>query len=230
MLNFEKNNEEALLSFLGQLGARDAVLNYRQIHGLLYAMSCSPEPVVAAEWFELIWLSDAPQFDDAATAKDFYRLLVALSRSIDADVQGDRYRFGDASDTNSAAELADWCDGFLIGHHYLEHVWEAALGDLDDEALYEQIDAVLDWAIACASGEIADRDHDRDGDDGDTALLAGHLHFQQLLTVYRDVRQRWQTRVGDWDIHAAFAALEPALPDEPCPCGSGRLFKRCCLH
>ena len=43
MQYFEKQREETLLRFLDKLNARDAVLNYPQIQGLLYAMACSPE-------------------------------------------------------------------------------------------------------------------------------------------------------------------------------------------
>lgn len=227
MLNFEKHSEEALLGILVQLGAHDAVLNYQQIQGLLFAMSCSPEPIEPSEWFELIWLNDAPQFDDIGAAKAFYQLLVELFRSIDAEVRGNRYRVGvDAGTSGAAAALSDWCDGFLIGHHYLEQLWDSALVDIDDDDLYEQVDGVLDWAIACASGEIIDRN----SADGDDILLSGHLHFQQLLAAYCGTRQRWLDNGGAWDIDRAFAAMVPAERNEPCPCGSGRLFGNCCLH
>src|SRR5579872_3690470 len=94
MLHFEKQSEEALLDFLNHLNARDAVLNYQQIQGLLYAMVCSPEPIKPAEWFELIWLNDDPQFENPAEAKSFYQLLIELFGSMAEDVHRERYRPG----------------------------------------------------------------------------------------------------------------------------------------
>lgn len=227
MLQFEKQNEEALQTMLTGLGARDAVLNYQQIHGLLYAMSCSPEPIAASEWFELIWLSDDPQFDDPTEAKTFYKLLLSLFRSIDTDVQSSRYCPGMAGgEACGVTALVDWCDGFLMGHHYLEDIWTVALDDLDDEQLYENVDTALAWAIAFIDGEIIDRDIE----DDDDRLLAEQLHFQQLLECYRDVRSRLGDVERHWDVERVFAEMQPAARDEPCPCGSGRLFAQCCLH
>lgn len=227
MLQFEKQNEDALLTMLNGLGARDAVLNYQQIHGLLYAMASSPEPIAASEWFELIWLSDDPQFDDPADANTFYQLLLSLFRAIETDVQAARYRPGMAgTDLCNAVLLADWCDGFLMGHHYLEDIWTAALDELNDDRLYEQVDAVLGWAMAFVDGAIVDGDVD----DGDDRLLTEHLSFQQMLEDYRAVGSRVGAGELHLDLERIFVEMQPVARDEACPCGSGRLFARCCLH
>src|SRR5690606_13370154 len=94
MQNFEAHRERALLKYLSVLDNRDAVLSYHQIQGLLYAVVCSPEPVRAAEWFELIWLSDDPLFDDMAEAKGFFELLVELHQHIADAAEQDRYQPG----------------------------------------------------------------------------------------------------------------------------------------
>lgn len=226
MLNFAKHNEDALLSYLHRLGARDAVLNYQQIHGLLYAMACSPEPIKSSEWFELIWLSDDPQFDDPIEAQTFYKLLVELSRSIDSDVRQERYSPAGALKVQSAAALADWCEGFLAGHQYLENLWIVALDDLNDEHLFERIEATLDWAVAFVEGDIVDWSVDEQDD----VLATERLRFEQLLDDYRAVHKIWGEGTWKWDVERQFEAMEPAGRDDYCPCGSGRLFRQCCLH
>lgn len=227
MLQFGKQNDEALRSMLVGLNARDAALNYQQLHGLLFAMSCSPEPIPAPEWFELIWLNEDPQFDDAAEAKTFYNLVLTLFRSIEAEVSTARYRPAlGAAQAGLVTALGDWCDGFLIGHQYLEDVWEAALDDLGDDELYGHVDAALSWALAFLEGDIVAHDVD----DDDEGLLAGLLQFQQLLEQYRGARARIGEAEHQWSIERAFDAMEPAARDEPCPCGSGRRFAQCCLH
>ena len=227
MLHFEKQSEEALLNFLKHLSTRDAVLNYQQIQGLLYAMVCSPEPIKPSEWFELIWLNDDPQFENPAEAKSFFQLLTGLCSSVAEEVHCNRYRPGAVAGAQCTAQgLADWCDGFLMGHHYLEDLWDVALDDIGDEHLFEQIDAALDWACACVEGDIVEWA----GDDGDEILLAEYLRFEQLLQEYRAVHARWQR--GDWQytIEQTFTAMQPLGRDELCLCGSGKPFKHCCLH
>jgi uncharacterized protein len=227
MLNIAKHNDLALRSFLKHLGQRDAVLSYHQIQGLLYAMACSPEPVKPAEWFELIWLSDEPQFDDVAEAKAFFQLLLELSRGIGEAAQHERYRPGIDDDGDcSVAALAGWCDGFLMGHQYLEDLWLLALDDLNDDRLYEQVAATLDWAAAFVEGEIVDWAADDNGD----GLIAAYVQLQQLLDDYYAVHRQWLARDWPWDVAQSFAALEGVGRDDLCPCGSGRVFMRCCLH
>lgn len=227
MLNFAKQNEQALLKFLNHLGRRDAVLGYHQIQGLLFAMACSPESIKPSEWFELIWLNDEPQFDDLGEAKTFYQLLIELAHGIDEAARQERYRPAlDASGACSAEALADWCDGFLTGHQYLENLWMAALDTLDDDALFEQVAATLDFAAAFAGGEVVDWA----ADDSDEELTAACLQLQQLLGEYYAVHRRWALVGGRRDAAEDFAAMEPVGRNETCPCGSGRAFGHCCLH
>lgn len=225
MQPFEKQREETLLRFLDQLNTRDAVLNYSQIQGLLYAMACSPEPIKPAEWFELVWLNDDPQFESAADARRFYELLVELSGSISVEVQRNRFQLeGAASIINGMLELADWCDGFLLGHQYLEDVWSAALEELDEDELFMQVDETLDCAISFVAGEMTDW-----GDDGEF-VLAEFVRFQQLLEDYRAIHSRCRQGKPRWSVEQIFAEMQPVSAQAECPCGSGRSFKDCCLH
>ncbi len=225
MQYFEKQREETLLRFLDKLNTRDAVLNYPQIQGLLYAMACSPEPIKPTEWFELVWLNDDPQFESSAEAKGFYELLIDLFGSISAEVQRNRFQLGArANIQEDMLALADWCDGFLIGHHYLEDVWSAALDELDDDHLFEQVGATLDCAITFVAGETADCDED------DEFLLTEFVRFQQLLQDYRAIHTRCRHGCSRWSVEQAFADMQPVDGRNACPCGSGRLFKNCCLH
>lgn len=221
---FEKQREETLLRFLDQLNTRDAVLNYAQIQGLLYAMACSPEPIKPAEWFELVWLNDDPQFENAVEAKRFYQLLVELFGAITTEVARDRFQLCQlAAGRVDATGLADWCDGFLLGHHYLEEIWDAALDDLDDDKLFEAVDETLDCAMRFVTADMADCD--------DEALLMTELiRFQQLLHDYCHIHTQCRPGQMLWSAERMFVEMEPAARGETCPCGSGRLFEHCCLH
>ena len=225
MQPFEKQREETLLRFLDQLNTRDAVLNYSQIQGLLYAMACSPEPIKPAEWFELVWLNDDPQFECAADAKRFYELLVELFGSISVDVQRNRFQLdGTANIRDGVIALADWCDGFLLGHQYLEDVWGAALDEFDDDELFIQVDETLDCAVAFVSGEMAEWD-----DEGEF-ILAELVRFQQLLEDYRAIHTRCRGGRSRWSVEQLFEEMQPVSAQAECPCGSGRVFRECCLH
>lgn len=226
MLNFEKQSEQALLNYLNYLGNRDAVLNYQQIHGVLYAMTCSPEPIKPSEWFELIWLSDDPCFEDATEAKTFYRLLVDLFRHIGELARRDLYRPGVDRDGHfSNAALADWCEGFLMGHQYLENIWLLALDALKDDSLYDRVEAMLDWAVAFVENDVAEEW----SEEGEGAVSA-QLQLQQLLSGYQSVHQLCFSGMRNPDMSQLFETMQVVGRDEPCICGSGRIFEQCCLH
>lgn len=224
MLSLEKHREQALIHILDRLGASDAVLGYHQIQGLLFAMACSPEPIRPAEWFELIWLSDDAPFEDGAEAHSFYRLLIDLAQDIREAADHGRYApGGEPGSVRSLAALSEWCEGLLIGHHYLEHVWSIALDDLDDDELFEQVNAVLQWAEFMAS-------LDAEGDEVEEKLAATQLQFEEWLVAYHSVRDRWYRGEFNWNVEDHFQEMKPVAADASCPCGSGRPFRSCCLH
>jgi uncharacterized protein len=189
-------------------------------------MVCSPEQIRPAEWFELIWLSEDPLFDDMADARSFYRLLLELYQHIAEAARQERYRPGAEGGALTREALADWCDGFLTGHQYLEDIWQVALDDLDDEQLFDAVGAALDWAVACAEGDLGAWNRD----ESDTALGGAQLELLQLLASYHAVHRHWRSSGRRGDVGQLFEQMQPVTADEQCPCGSGRPFRHCCLH
>lgn len=224
MLPQASQRAQALIHMLDRLGVGDAVLGYQQIQGLLYAMACSPEPIRPREWFELIWLNDEAPFADNAEAHSFYQLLVDLAQTIREAADRGRYQPGvDRDGRRSLESLSAWCEGLLIGHHYLEHVWTIALDDLDDDELYEQVNAVLQWAEFLASIETP-------GEEVAEQLATTQLQFEEWLVAYHAVRDRWYRGEFSWKVEDHFRDMQPVAADAACPCGSGRPFGSCCLH
>ena len=82
LTDLNKDAELSLRETISQLQRKEAVLSYHQLQGLFFAIACSPEPIKPSEWFELIWLSDDPQFDDEVAARGFYKQLVAMADDI----------------------------------------------------------------------------------------------------------------------------------------------------
>lgn len=233
MLNFDKEHEQTLCGFLEQLSPREVVLDYAQLQGFLFAMACSPEPIKPAEWFDLIWLSDEPQFDSEDDAREFFRLVVGLSEHVAAAVEQRRYLpFGSTFTLAWIDELADWCDGFLVGHQYLEEVWQVALDTLADEALDEAVGMALGLANTFADS-ATNRQLTLAEDFGlaDEQLPEAYMMLWGALDSYASVTELCAQ--GDqwaFDVEQLFLALEPVGRDDPCGCGSGRPFSQCCLH
>lgn len=238
MLGFEKSaffdhdKERLLLQYLVRLRANESVLNYFQLQGLFFAMACSPERIKPSEWFDLIWLSDEPQFDDEHEAKDFLGLLIALYDYIEASASQRRYLPFEANySIEFQHQLAEWTDGFLMGHQYLEDLWFVALDDLDDEDLIESIDRAL--ALAIMFSDYAGKEQmvlEADLELNEHQLADAYGSLWQALSIYSRVGPLWLAGHWEYDAEQMFLALESVPRDQSCPCGSGLPFSRCCLH
>ncbi|WP_426617298.1 anaerobic sulfatase maturase [Raoultella sp. R2A007] len=72
------------------------------------------------------------------------------------------------------------------------------------------------------------------GHPGHNYLCAGYKHFFKHITPYMNAWQQLQengyppSAIAQWLAHEAQKAPTAAKRNDPCPCGSGRKYKRCC--
>jgi yecA family protein len=230
--DFSQDQLEALQFHLSRLQARGAVIDYYQLYGLLFAIACAPEPIKTSDWFELIWLNDEPQFDQEEEARDFFQLVKAFARHIQHEKSLQQYLpFGEQFSAGHQSALAQWSQGFLTGHYYLEEVWGLALDDIDDDSLIDRIDATLNLAMTFADLFSARQM----ALEGGIELTEEHLPeayemLWEMLESYTQVAARWPDDGWRMNAEQLFLALEPVSREEACPCGSGLSFAKCCLH
>lgn len=230
--SFKLESQNQLRQQIQRLYRAGATFSYPQLEGFLFAILCSPEEVEMAEWFELIWLTDEPQFEEEAEAKAFYRLLGDYGEHLNQRIEaGECLPFAESYDESWQQELGQWCDGFLIGHQYLEELWVLALGDLAQSELADAVDATLNLATTFADLFSAKQLSMEDGIEfGDRELTEAYGVFGQVLAVYADTGRMWGELIGERDSEQLFELLESVPADHPCPCGSGLPFAKCCLH
>lgn len=207
-------------------------MGYYQLLGLLFSITCSPEKIQTSEWFDLIWLNDDPHFDNESDAREFYHAIVGLHKRVDEMAVHQQYLpFSEAYCEQWQHELADWCDGMLMGHQYLEDVWVLALDDINDPALIKNVDASL-----CLASTFSDlvRAKQVSLEYGvilsDEMLPEAYSLFRKVLAAYADAGQMYSRLSSTVDSYYAFDLMKPVARHMPCPCGSGNSFGQCCLH
>lgn len=217
---------------ISQLQLDDAVLSYYQLYGFLFALACAPESIRPTEWFELIWLDDEPQFDREEDATRFYKMVIALAEHISQLTNQHRFLpFSVNYSDRWQEELAQWCEGMLMGHMYLEDLWYIALEDIEAPSLTEDVETVLNLASTFADLE----DAKQLSFEGGMALTDEHLPeayelFWKALAAYACVGSLWSDVKYEVDAEQLFLALGPVPRNSMCPCGSGLIFSKCCLH
>ena len=229
---FDKEQDRLLRERIEQLHKAEAAISYYQLQGLLFAMACSPEKIKPSEWFELLWLNDEPQFEETDDARQFYKQVVALSEHIGEMARQRRFLpFSARYSERWHEELSQWCEGLLLGHNYLEDLWLLSLEDLDDQSLWDEVDASLSLAATFADVlEARQLSFEQGMELTEEHLPEAYDVFWKVLASYASVGRIWAESTWEFDAEQLFLALEPVSAEALCPCGSGQIFAKCCLH
>lgn len=133
---------KSLASFLSSTNRPEGTMTYAELHGFLFAVACSPEPVEPTDWLAMIFNEEDANFSDEAEAESVIKGIVDAYNEIHEELQQ-----GDAvlptccsllkpalSNLAEDSTLALWSRGFLDGNEWLSELWEAYVPDeLDDE-------------------------------------------------------------------------------------------------
>jgi uncharacterized protein len=203
--------------------------NLEALDGFLSALAVGPEPVPAEEWMPVVWGGKAPRWDNAEEAAEVEALLMAHWRMVEQRVRfpGDELpdhlapllwlpEDPDAQDDDELDVGRDWAYGFFRGVDLRDTAWEAWL---DEHDWIEEIFALLD---CIASGEIESEEEDAEPAPLDYKRRIGIIGA--LPGMLADLH------------HHRIDSLTPRTPrrrvitpdrNDPCPCGSGKKYKKC---
>jgi uncharacterized protein len=184
-------------------------------NGLMTAIIVGPEPVPQTEWLPLLLNSADAALDDE-DARLLTAMLVVQYGSIVKSLRSRSkpYEPHFWKDGQGRLITSDWARGFLDGMRLREEAWEELRKD-GAQAFF----ALL--AVLFQDGGI------------DAQLLEDGLDPKEFLEDALD-------RAPDW-IQAFYGIREERAagdrrPDgkvgrnDPCPCGSGKKYKKCCLN
>jgi uncharacterized protein len=223
----------ALRSFLEDPRQPAGTLAYHELQGFLFAIACAPELVTPSEWLPMVFDEQEPEYASLDEARTVIGELMELYNSVNAGVveeraalPGDcRFRRDLLANLEETAPVAQWSRGFLRGHQWLEESWEPYV----PEGIDEEYAAILMTLTFFASKDLAEA---FSAEAGGTALAE---MAKAIRSVFPDaVRDYAQLGRSIQNVLSSAATERPATSsrkvgrNEPCPCGSGRKYKRCC--
>ena len=205
-------------------------LGLEALDGFLSALVLGPETVPDDEWQPLVWGGRAPRWADDDEARDVAALLdehrALAAQRVRHDVEELPARLApllwlpedpDAEQPDRLDVGRDWALGFFRGVDLRETAWEAWLDE------HEWIDAIFAMLDRLASGEVLS---------DDPTEPPTPLDYRERI----DIIAALPGMLADLQ-HHRIAMLTPRVPlrrtetperNAPCPCGSGRKFKKCC--
>jgi uncharacterized protein len=227
---------EQLTALLEQRAVPFKGFNLEALDGFLSALVVSPSAVPEDEWQPVVWGGKPRRWESADEAAQVQALLMGHWNMCNA-----RVRHGDDDLPDHLAPLMwlpedpdltgddalredeldvghDWALGFFAAVGLREEQWDAWLDD------NPWMDDIFDMLDRLASGEILDA--------ADPSAPATPITYRERLEIIVGL----PGMLADLNHHRveALTPREPirreATPERnaPCPCGSGRKYKKCC--
>lgn len=206
------------------------------IDGVLAALALSPEPVAPDEWLpQLGFSSDAP-FPQPGDVERFRELLQARQHEIVGQLlQGGLafepiYEFGDEGEPLWQI----WLIGFMQGMKLRFDAWQPLFAS-EDEDLAAALSGLIAMAstfpgLAGAVPEIEGRE-----EIAEMTEMAPTMIPYLVETIYRRRQGLPRVVLDDWNWSGEeqpelFGPIRVTKigRNEPCPCGSGKKYKKCC--
>lgn len=181
----------------------------------------------------VVFGQDSPTFETLDEANAVMQELMTLYNRINAGILERSPRLPDdcSLDPNPMANLADrspvaqWARGFHIGHDWLTETWEEFLPEGIHSELDDEVASVMMVLTFFSSRRLAQAYLAESGG-GTLSGMAELMHrlFEQAMASYAFVGRT----IGEDVARAVTPARKAIGRNEPCPCGSGRRYKRCC--
>ncbi|OGA69947.1 MAG: hypothetical protein A3G81_13960 [Betaproteobacteria bacterium RIFCSPLOWO2_12_FULL_65_14] len=226
---------EALSAAL--VGRGGASMGYCELAGFLFALACSPEPVMPSEWITKVLGAGEGAFDGLDEAQRTMDLVMALHNRINLEVlerkpavpAGVEVRAKPMENFGPDAPLGQWAAGFGAGQLWLERTWGDCLRDEPDARTLDEALGGLNAALSFfTSRELAEKwlrkmpGNPTLEQAAQKALHELPIAMGALADLGRGLEQARRERARTPARRAKVGR------NEPCPCGSGHKYKHCC--
>lgn len=232
---FYEHDYERLSAFLASEPKLTGTMSVSMLEGFLTALVIGPKSVPPAEWLPWIWDPVAgdqmPEFADKDVTREGLCLIIALLNRVAEAFGQDPVEFKPVFTGQDLSWAEQWCEGFLVATKHIEPETWAVLWFPPQGP---------DEASAAIAGLI--RPFSRLGTDEGRTLSAADgdaQHWVDLivpnLVGIHDFWRVWNRILHEGPEDEWELVQQPFRRDtskvgrnDPCPCGSGRKFKKCC--
>ena len=189
------------------------------LDGYLTALHAGPTLIRPSEWMPGIW-GDDPVFDDQAEAQSILNALMAHYNAIGTALAGsdEAYRpYGwpdDPAERASSEVAAEWSFGFWQAMRLRPFDWRPMIKDHDARVLLAPIICFIET------------------EEGESVLRADPDALDDLMIDAADMIPKVVPAIRNYWRSDAPRTKRPRTSkpgrNDPCPCGSGQKYKRCC--
>jgi len=230
------NPQKTLLqAFLSSPERPKGTLSYHQLAGFLFSIANSPELIMPSEWIPMVFNDLDGRFETYGEAEGAMQAMLALYNDCararpegsSSLPPGCAIRPQAMDNLAEDAPLRQWALGFSMGYDYLVESWN----EYTPEEFDEELGSVLMVLTFFSSPKLAQAYH-AEGDGRrslqELAETVVSLFPEASRTFAHLGRTIYQVRYDEGDFAEVPPLRQKIGRNEPCPCGSGKKFKKCC--
>lgn len=234
---FTEEQARRLAAFLSAPGRPEGTMGFCELAGFLFAVACSPELVQPSEWLPLVFNESEGGFETLDEAQEILPAIMGLYNHVNRGVlEGEpalppvcTVRAEPMSNFEPDAPLSQWARGLGGGHDWLENVWdEYAPEEFDDEL---GVDLMVMSFFASQNLAEVYREEITSRDISLKALASEMLKaLPEAMQSYAHIgRALYEVAISEPRLEVREPARsEKVGRNDPCPCGSGKKYKKCC--
>ncbi|NTU52552.1 MAG: UPF0149 family protein [Chlorobiaceae bacterium] len=199
-------------------------MNLDALEGLMTALIIGTEPVMPAEWLPCVWGSagadESPRFDSPEQGERIMWFIRKMMKALVYQINehtADYVPLPDVttfeSDESKRHAARMWCRGFIEGMNLRPASWSPLLKN--------EKGASTILAISIVAGLLRDKltlDEEKE-----------YEHWKLIPDAVLEIREFWLARLQE-EAEVRSAQVNAGDPgrNDPCPCGSGKKYKKCC--
>lgn len=219
-----------LADFLAADGRPEGTMNYAELHGFLFALACSPEPLKPAEWQPMIFNGEDASFTSQQESEAVMAAIMAIHDETARQVQQEAVALpqfcslAEIPMDNFAddAPIGHWARGFLHGHDWLSEVWDAYI----PEEMSAELGSCLIVLTFFAERKLAQEYCKESEATLETMAESATDHLESAMRSYASMGRAIQLALGP---RTPYVREQKIGRNDPCPCGSGKKYKQCCM-
>ncbi len=201
-------------------GADEGVLDISELDGFLTAIISGPRVITPSEWLPVVWGEFEPKWASTEEAEAIVSLVLRHMNGIVATLTEAPREFEpivleveEGEGTTTSVE--EWCIGYMKGVGMAADAWRQA-----GQEVMEMLFPIMVFTSEEGRNRLAELDTD------ELATLK-----RSIPTAVRKLHAFWMARGPLGVTVEPFVYTEPKVGrNDPCICGSGKKFKKCCLH
>ncbi len=222
-------------------GSATGIFNLHMLDGFFAALHCIPEMVSPGRWLEVVWGDFPPLFEDSGAADEKVTLLLRFFNEVGERLGECDYvplcnetaleEEGAGAGEFPRQEHVQWAVGFCMGLNLSEEASHYLYDDIAE--MPPEVEGMLEFVSSVAL--LASDEQEQARKALDTIPLQEEEMVEAFDLVAPGLYSYWRDEghslADEASVQGTVRRQGPKIGrNDPCPCGSGRKYKKCCLQ